>query len=88
MQMREDSEALLTIGWDEVAVTPLHIVTIEKVYSRRIDQLDAKDFDGESPDCKTAETALLVLGAIYRRILAPQDVIWVVKFRHSGLSAR
>lgn len=88
VQLREDSEALLTIGWDEIATTPLHIITIEKIYSRRIIQLDTKDFDGESPDCKTPETALLVLGAIYRKILTAEDVIWVVKFRHSGLTAR
>lgn len=86
VQLREGSEVLLTIGWDEVGVTPLHMITIEKVYSKEINRLDTEDFDGESPDCKTPETALLVLGAIYRKTLTPRDVVWVVKFRHSGLS--
>lgn len=84
----EGTEVLLTLGWDEKAVTPLHHVTIEKIYAKQICQLDAQDFDGESPDCQSPETSALVLGAIYRKILRLTDQIWVVKFRHTGISIR
>lgn len=82
------AEVLLTLGWDDKAVLPLHQVTIEKVYTKQICQLNALDFDGESPDCQSPETSALVLGAIYRKVLSLTDQIWVVKFSHKGISIR
>jgi hypothetical protein len=75
-------EVLVTIGWSEDNSVVLHSGTIKQVYRRRISDLTALDFDGESPDCKTQETARLVLGSIYRNALTLDDEVWVVKFEH------
>lgn len=76
------SEATLTIGWTEDDSKPLHKILITKIYSKKINDLTSEDFCGESPDCQTPETTRLVLGAIYRKVLSPDDLIWVVKFEH------
>lgn len=72
----------LTVGWEAASALELHPACIERIYSKRVSELAIDDFDGESPDCTTKEAAQLVLSAIYRRVVRPQDEVWVVKFRH------
>jgi hypothetical protein len=72
----------LTVGWDATNRRQLHLAQVERVYSKSLFELAADDFDGESPDCRTTEAARLVLSAIYRKTVQPQDEVWVVKFRH------
>ncbi len=72
----------LTIGWEVASARQLHLVQIERLYSKRLFELAADDFDGESPDCRTRDATRLVLSAIYRRTVQPQDEVWIVKFRH------
>jgi len=73
---------VLTVGWDEEHARELHSGSIQGVYRRRIRDLTAYDFKGESPDCQSPEATRLVLGCIYRTVLAPDQEIWVIKFEH------
>lgn len=75
-------EVMLTLGWTETEAKRLHRVRISAAYERVAKDLRPEDFQGESPDCQEPEGTRLVLGAIYRRVVAPTDVIWVIKFEH------
>lgn len=81
--LRPGDEVLLSIGWEEDKATPLHPGVIKAVYRRRIDELNNEDFRGESPDCKTVETAKLALGCIYKTTISDSDEVWVIKFDHA-----
>lgn len=88
MLMREPftvgEEVLLTVGWpDKGDFDQLHTAVIAATYDRVLSRLSADDLRGESPDCLTTEAVPFVLGAIYRRVFAPEDVVTVVKFKHS-----
>ena len=69
---------MITVGWTEEAVRPIREARIRSV-TRSL------DFAGESPDCMTAETTRLVLGAIYRKVLTERDEVSVVKFDYVGM---
>ena len=75
-------EVMLTVGWTEVEAKRLHKARISTTYERAASDLRSEDFEGESPDCQEPEATRLVLGAIYRRIVAPTDQIWIIKFKH------
>lgn len=75
-------QVMLTIGWDEQRASNLHQVTIKDVYQKRISELSAHDFDGESPDCQNTEATKLVLGCVYRKVLTDDDIVCVIKFDH------
>ena len=79
---KEGEEVIISVGWEEDKAIDLHAGTIRKVYPRRIRDLNKTDFEGESPDCKSPETARLVLSCIYRTVLSDNDEVWVVKFDH------
>ena len=79
---KQDEEVIISIGWDEEDAIHLHTARIKKIYRRRICELKKIDFRGESPDCKSQETARLVLSCIYRTLLKNDDRIWVIKFEH------
>jgi hypothetical protein len=81
---QKGQEVVVTIGWDESKAARFGLARIQEVYSRAIKKLQARDFKGESPDCKSNESTKLVLGSIYRSILNDEDKIWVVKFEHIG----
>src|SRR5690348_14078522 len=70
----------LTVGWEELKSEALHEAQVIEVYSKRLEQLADRDFDGESPDCRSREAAQLVLSAIYRRVVSARDEIWIIKF--------
>lgn len=77
-------EVLLTVGWPEKdEFQSLHTATIEATYDRVLSLLSAEDLRGESPDCLTTEAVPFVLGAIYRRIFNQDDVVTIIKFRHT-----
>jgi hypothetical protein len=73
---------MLTIGWTDDEAKPLHTVRISAAYIRAARDLKREDFEGESPDCQEPEATRLVLGAIYRRVVVPTDLIWIIKFEH------
>jgi len=79
---KEGDEVMLSIGWDEKKAFNLHKARISMVYSRRIRELNDFDFEGESPDCKSQEAAILVLGCIYKIVLTIDDEICIIKFIH------
>jgi len=79
---KRGDEMMVSIGWDESNTVELHPGRIREVYRRRVGDLNEIDFQGESPDCRTPETAKLVLGCIYRTIVRDEDELWVVKFDH------
>lgn len=72
----------ITIGWDESSAAPIGFAMIREVYERSLRDLTKNDFEGESPDCKSIESAKLVLSCIYKVSLNDNDKIWVVKFEH------
>jgi len=77
-------EVLLTVGWPEKGdLEPLHTATVEATYDRVLSRLSAEDLGGESPDCVTTEAVPFVLGAIYRRVFGSEDVVTVIKFKHT-----
>ncbi len=73
-------EVMISIGWTEEEAIDLHPARIRMSYRRRICDLEKKDFEGESPDCKSPEPTRLVLSCIYRTVLKENDEIWVIKF--------
>jgi hypothetical protein len=73
----------LTVGWPETGIIEtLHSVVIERSYQKRIDELNASDLEGESPDCRSREAVKYVLGAIYRKVVQDHDLVNVIKFKH------
>jgi hypothetical protein len=77
-------EVLLTTGWPEKGnFEQLHTATILATYDRVLSQLSVEDLRGESPDCLMPEAVPFVLGAIYRRTLAPEDLVTIIKFKHN-----
>ena len=46
----------ITVGWTEEHAESLFDVIIEDIYEKEIWQLNDKDFEGESPECKTQES--------------------------------
>jgi len=60
----------------------LHGATVTSVYEKSIHELNALDFSGESPDCKTPEATALVLSAIYKQVITVDAKVRVVKFAH------
>jgi hypothetical protein len=77
---RVGDQVMITIGWNVGEEVPLFPAVIGKIYRRRIKDLLPDDFCGESPDCTSQEAARLVLGSIYRRVVTPEDFVWVIKF--------
>ena len=75
-------QVMLTIGWSEDKTEPVRTAQIVAVYSKRIGELTADDFEGESPDCLSPEPTALVISAIYRTVVTVDTDVWVVKFRH------
>ena len=80
--LREGEEVIISVGWEEDKAIDLHAGIIRKVYPRRVKDLNETDLEGESPDCRSPETAKLVLSCIYKTVLNGSDEIWVVKFDH------
>jgi len=80
---KEGDEIMISIGWTEDKAINLHLAIIKQVYRRRICDLEKRDFEGESPDCKSQEAARLVLSCVYKTVLNKDDEIWVVKFEHT-----
>ncbi len=77
-------EVMLTVGWPEKGdFEQLHTATIEATYDRTLSQLSREDLRGESPDCLVPAAVPYVLGAIYRTILSPEDLVTVIKFKHN-----
>ena len=76
---------MLTTGWpDEKRFEELHPATIESVQEKKIAELTENDLVGESLDCLAVIAVPYVLGAIYRKVLTPDDSVVVIKFRHSS----
>ena len=75
-------EIIITVGWDENSYLDLHKGIIKEVYGRLICNISERDLEGESPDCRSKETAKLVLGCIYRKKISDDDSVWIVKFEH------
>ena len=73
-------EVSITVGWDALSSEHLCRGKIQKVYKKRLRDLQSEDFEGESPDCQDPEATSMVLGAIYRRIVSLDDDIVIVKF--------
>ena len=73
---------VLTVGWQETDAKQLHEVHVRAIYEKKLKDLSADDFRGESPDCQSVEASQLVLGAIYRQVVSAEDSVWVVKFEH------
>lgn len=80
--LKRGDEVMLTVGWGDKERTDLHSAIIKNIYRRRICDLNEFDFQGESPDCKSPEATRLVLSCIYRRVLGPDDEVWVIKLEH------
>lgn len=76
----------VTIGWSVEESKVLKSARITAVYSKRIRELTSSDFDGESPDCQEPYPTALVLGAIYRKVVGLDDIVWVIKFEYQGAS--
>jgi len=76
------NKAPITIGWEESNAVPIGFALIREVYQRTLRDLTEDDFEGESPDCRSVESAKLVLSCIYKVCLNDNDKIWVVKFEH------
>jgi hypothetical protein len=84
VRFERGEEVILTVGWPEKGdYEQLHTATIEETYDRVLSQLSVEDLRGESPDCLTPEAVPYVLGAIYRKTLAPADLVTVIKFKHN-----
>jgi|GEM_PF-1024904 len=82
-------EVLLTVAWPENGdLEPLYTATIEATYDRVLSELSGEDLRGESPDCLTPEAVPFVLGAIYRKVLGPEELVTVIKFRHKGTASQ
>jgi len=75
----------ITIGWNEASAIPIGLVVIREVYEKHLRDLTENDFEGESPDCKSIESAKLVLSCIYKVSLDDNDKVWVVKFEHADI---
>ena len=72
----------ITIGWEIKESKIISKAEIIDVYEKNIKDLNASDFHGESSDCKSIESTIYVLGAIYRKIFKHDDQIAVVKFKY------
>ena len=72
----------ITIGWDEANSAPIGFALIREVYEKPLRDLTEEDFAGESPDCRSIESAKLVLSCTYKASIDDNDKIWVVKFEH------
>ncbi len=75
-------EVIISLGWEGSTPLDIHKGMIKEVYSRRIKDITEQDLKGESPDCQSKETVKLVLGCIYKKKLADDDTIWIIKFEH------
>jgi hypothetical protein len=73
---------MLTIGWRDDEAVELHGVRVTDIYQRKVKDLQPRDFEGESPDCRDPAATRLVLSAIYRTVVLEDDDIWIVKFEH------
>ena len=82
VEIREGQKVMLSIGWNENEARDVHPALITKIYRKRVCDLVESDFEGESPDCKSPEASMLVLGCIYRTLIRPDDYITIIKFIH------
>jgi len=81
----EGEKVLLTVGWHESqGFEKVHPAIIERVYEKKVSELEPNDFEGESRDCLTRDAVPLVLSAIYRRVVGPEDIIRIIKFKHAS----
>jgi hypothetical protein len=71
----------ITVGWEPDDAKLLHEVIITSVQRKSVSDLTLDDLLGESPDCQTPESAQLVLGCVYRRVVSKNDQVWIVRFR-------
>jgi hypothetical protein len=78
----EGERVTITVGWPGGPYQELHAATVTSVYEKNIHELNALDFSGESPDCKTPEATALVLSAIYKQVITVNAKVRVVKFEH------
>src|SRR3974390_2411057 len=69
-------QVALTIGWSEEKTKPSGRAEINALYRRRIGDLTADDFEGESPDCLAPEPTALVISAIYRTVVTLESDVW------------
>ena len=71
----------ITTGWSEDSCIELFKAKIISIETRKINELNEEDLEGESPDCKSIDAIPYVIGCIYRKVLASSDEIKVIKFK-------
>lgn len=71
----------ITSGWSDKNLIELFKAEIISIDIKKVKDLDEKELQGESPDCKSPEAVQYVLGCIYKKVISSDDKIMLIKFK-------
>lgn len=71
----------ITSGWADTDLIELYKAKIISIKIKKVKDLNEKELQGESPDCKSPEAVQYVLGCIYKKVILPDDKIMLIKFK-------
>lgn len=82
--LRSGDRVSICVGWEPDQRHSLFPAYIDQVRRLPLCELTEIDLRNESPDCRSVESASLVMSAVYRRLIDPTEFVYAIHFHAVG----